>query len=312
MPYNIDSDINNTKRVESLPADLLARAQGCILGQLAGDALGSMVEFKSAREIHARYPSGLRIIGPSEVHHTIAGQPTDDSELALALAHSLISLGAFDDEDVARAYGDWLASKPFDVGDTIGRAATAMLKARSQHTPLAAAARAAASRSSEANGAMMRQSPLAIWGRRLDQEALAALVRADTTLTHPNQVCQDASAALFVALAATIREGLTGPEAFERAMAWDHAQGRSPTVTAALNAAASVPPAFETNHGHVLIALQNAFHQALYAPSFETGLVDTVMGAGDPDTNAAIAGALLGAIHGVDAVPEQWRTAVLH
>ncbi len=295
----------------TLPADILARAQGCLLGQLAGDALGSMVEFKSAREIRARYPDGLHIIGPSEVHRTIAGQATDDSELALALARSLLARGAFDEEDVAGAYADWLASNPFDVGNTIRGAATAMLKARSRGASLAQAGRVAPSRSSEANGAMMRQSPLAIWGWRLDEGALAALVHADTTLTHSNQVCQDASSALLVALAATIREGLTGAEAYEHACAWDQAHGSSPTVTAALNAARSAAPAFETNAGHVLVALQNAFHQALHAPSFEAGIVDTVMSGGDPDTNAAITGALLGAIHGVVAVPEQWRSAVL-
>ena len=37
----------------------------------------------------------------------------------------------------------------------------------------------------------------------------------------------------------------------------------------------------------------------------------TVSRGGDTDTNGAIAGALLGAIHGRDAVPLQWRNAVL-
>jgi ADP-ribosylglycohydrolase len=61
----------------------------------------------------------------------------------------------------------------------------------------------------------------------------------------------------------------------------------------------------------VLIALQNAFYQALHAATFEDGLVATVMGGGDTDTNAAIAGALLGALHGARAVPAQWRQMVL-
>jgi len=61
----------------------------------------------------------------------------------------------------------------------------------------------------------------------------------------------------------------------------------------------------------VAIALQNAFYQALHAPSLAEGVVDTVMGGGDTDTNGAIAGALLGAIHGREAVPAQWRAAVL-
>jgi ADP-ribosylglycohydrolase len=82
-------------------------------------------------------------------------------------------------------------------------------------------------------------------------------------------------------------------------------------VTAALEAAGSRLPSFETNEGHVLIALQNALYQAVHAPSFEEGLVDTVRGGGDTDTNVAIAGALLGAVHGFAAIPEQWRSTVL-
>jgi hypothetical protein len=63
--------------------------------------------------------------------------------------------------------------------------------------------------------------------------------------------------------------------------------------------------------GWVRIAFQNAFHRLLNSRSLEQGVVDTVMRGGDTDTNAAIAGALLGAAHGIDAVPAQWRQAVL-
>ena len=59
------------------------------------------------------------------------------------------------------------------------------------------------------------------------------------------------------------------------------------------------------------IALQNAFHELLHAPSLEEGVVATVRRGGDTDTNAAIAGALLGAVHGREAVPAQWRSMVL-
>ncbi len=59
------------------------------------------------------------------------------------------------------------------------------------------------------------------------------------------------------------------------------------------------------------VALQNAFHELLHAPSLEEGVVATVRRGGDTDTNAAIAGALLGAVHGREAVPAQWRAMVL-
>jgi hypothetical protein len=44
---------------------------------------------------------------------------------------------------------------------------------------------------------------------------------------------------------------------------------------------------------------------------FDRALSGTVACGGDTDTNAAIAGALLGAVHGRDAIPLQWRMAVL-
>ena len=36
-----------------------------------------------------------------------------------------------------------------------------------------------------------------------------------------------------------------------------------------------------------------------------------IMHGGDSDSNAAIAGALLGAVHGRDAIPQSWRRALL-
>ena len=41
------------------------RAQGCLLGQLAGDALGGLVEFQSPEQIRRDYPGGVRA-GPRE------------------------------------------------------------------------------------------------------------------------------------------------------------------------------------------------------------------------------------------------------
>ncbi|MCC6626200.1 MAG: ADP-ribosylglycohydrolase family protein [Chloroflexi bacterium] len=290
---------------------VLHRAQGCLLGQLTGDALGSLVEFKSAAEIARLYADGPRTIGPSPVWGTLAGQPTDDSELALLLARVLLMEDGFDAETVAAAYVFWHESTPFDEGATTAQALSALTQARHAGQSLVAAAAAGANQASQANGALMRQSPLAIWGHTLPADELATALDADTRLTHPNRVCRDASAAFGVALAAVVREGHDARAAYQTAVAWDAAHGASPSVTAALAAAARAMPDFGPSSGHVIIALQNAFYQALHAPSFEEGVVATVRGGGDTDTNAAIAGALLGTLHGVAAIPWAWRSAVL-
>jgi len=98
--------------------DQTNRAQGCLLGQLAGDALGSLVEFQSADEILRSYPDGVRELADGGPWNTMAGQPTDDSELALLLARMLVDKGRYDQEAALEAYRYWLASAPFDCGMT--------------------------------------------------------------------------------------------------------------------------------------------------------------------------------------------------
>jgi fructose-1,6-bisphosphatase/inositol monophosphatase family enzyme len=44
----------------TIDAGVLSRAQGCLLGQMAGDALGSLVEFQTPEQIHEVYPDGVR------------------------------------------------------------------------------------------------------------------------------------------------------------------------------------------------------------------------------------------------------------
>ena len=99
----------------------LERAQGCLLGQLVGDALGSLVEFQTPEQIRQEYPNGVRELADGGTWNTIAGQPTDDSEMALLLARMLVDQGWYDPEEARKAYLFWLDSDPFDCGMTIYR-----------------------------------------------------------------------------------------------------------------------------------------------------------------------------------------------
>ncbi len=69
---------------------IIDRAQGCLMGQLTGDSLGSLVEFESPEQILRKYPNGVRELADGGTWNTLAGQPTDDSEMALLLAKMLV------------------------------------------------------------------------------------------------------------------------------------------------------------------------------------------------------------------------------
>ena len=276
-------------------ADQLARAQGCLLGQCCGDALGSLVEFKTAADIEAAHPDGVRELVDGGPFTLTAGQVTDDTELALMLARTLVGADRYHAEAAWTAYESWLLSRPFDVGQTLAQALGGQ-----------------PSQQSQANGALMRISPLGIYGAGRDPRQVAGWAREDAALTHPNPVCGDVNALFAAALAHAIAAGPSPEELHTRIVEWAESWTVDRAVRDLVQAAADAPPADYTHHmGWVLLAFHNALWQLLHAPSLEEALVDTVGRGGDTDTNATICGALLGAVHGRDAVPARWRRKVL-
>ncbi|HZE59096.1 MAG TPA: inositol monophosphatase family protein [Burkholderiales bacterium] len=266
----------------------LSRAQAVMLGQVIGDSLGSRVEGKPAVAIAQLYPSGLRELADGGPHHTMAGQPTDDSEMALALARTMVREKNYVADRVLDAYRAWLTSRPVDVGMTTERGLLGLVTTES-----------------ESNGSLMRCSPIGIWAAG-DPALAARTARDDSTLTHTNSTCLEACAAYCAAIAVGVA-GASREEMFEAAAA--HAKG--PAHEAVKRAAKGIAPAdYFTHPSWVLVALQNAFW-CLHALDFEQGLIQTVARGGDTDTNAAIAGSLLGACHGRGEIPPRWILPVI-
>ncbi|WP_041463800.1 ADP-ribosylglycohydrolase family protein [Pelodictyon luteolum] len=276
---------------------LVARAQGCLLGQLTGDALGALAEFAGPRELLQHYPNGLREIVDGGAYNTIAGQPTDDSEMALVLAATLAGRKTYSEEHAMAAYRWWWESEPFDYGRTI---MSAMLNMHDHE--------------SQANGALMRISPLGIFCSRHSLADAARWAKDDAALTHPHPIVGQANALFVMAIAHAVKKGPAPAKLYRELLGWMDTMDIDPKLASAVRNAAAAPP---ENYGHpvegwVLVALQNAFYQLLHAESLEEGVVDTLMQGGDTDTNAAVCGALLGAVYGIDAIPEQWKAAVLN
>ena len=254
------------------------------------------MEFQSPEDIRRRYPKGLRELADGGTWNTIAGQPTDDSEMALLLAQMLIERGVYDATAAFESYRFWIDSDPFDCGMTTS-----------------AALRGYPNAASQANGAMMRISPLGIFGAHYPLDIVAEWATQDAALTHPNPVCLQANSLFTMAIAHAISTGCDREKLYTKINQWAHEQDVERLLMDVIQGAAKGPPSdYVHQQGWVLIAFRNALWQLLNAPSFEEGVVDTVMRGGDTDTNAAICGALLGAVYGIDAIPTQWVDSVLN
>jgi ADP-ribosylglycohydrolase len=214
--------------------------------------------------------------------------------MALVLARSILAHEGYDEAAAFAGYREWLASGPFDVGATTRAALSGAPRGDSQ-----------------ANGSLMRASPLAVHAHAMSVEEAAELGRRDSGLTHPHPACRDAVAAFVVAVSRAVAGGGEARAAYDAALRWAKSSAVAPVTEALERAAVEAPRCDQGHTGWVLVTLQNAFHELLHAPGVEEGVVATVRRGGDTDTNAAVAGALLGAVHGRDGIPVQWRSMVL-
>lgn len=272
--------------MDNCNGEALSRAQGCLVGLVAGDVIGSIAEFKQEEEAEALFLGKLK---------DLTGQPTDDTEMALALARTLVQKGYYDREYVKAAYVKWLNSDPIDCGMTIASAL------RGHFIP-----------ESQANGALMRVAPLGIFGAKFQLDLVASWAREDASITHPNPVCLEANELFAMALAFTVRTGPSASALYEQISRWAKERLKEPLLLEVVSKGAQEPPKdYYTHQGWVLIALHNALWQLVHAESLEEGVVNTAKKGGDADTNAAVCGALLGAVYGIQGVPSDWVKSIL-
>ena len=171
----------------------------------------------------------MRELADGGVYHTIAGQPTDDSEMALALARCLVANKEFLPEKVLDAYRDWMTTRPVDIGTTTERGLLGLNTT-----------------DSETNGSLMRCSPLGVWAAG-DPARAAAAARQDSALTHKNPVCVEACAGYAAAIAAGIAG--EGTEANRRAAMREAALAHSRGKAREVIERARLPGDFQTRMG---------------------------------------------------------------
>jgi ADP-ribosyl-[dinitrogen reductase] hydrolase len=278
--------------------DVRDRAVGSVLGLALGDALGAPFEFRRAAEIPSPLPAfELPWMGLPP------GTTTDDTAMARNLIRSLVATGGrLDPAEILARHLAWLVTDPPDVGiltrrvlsrtrDGVGDAARAYVLERGPEV-------------SAGNGSVMYCAPLGVaYAQRPDDlvEAAPAL----SAVTHWDERCWTACLAVTLAAAAFVRGEAPRAAVVDSVGAVARREGAE-ELEELVDTAGLTRPIDGPDQGFVLFTAGLALRTAAEAPSFEAGLRAVVALGGDTDTNAAVTGALLGAIHGAGNLPEEW------
>ena len=274
--------------------EMISRARGVLYGQCIGDNLGALVEFYGPEEVAAEYPDGVREMHDGGYWGLKAGQPTDDTEMAIELIDALRRAGGFDESEALAGYQRWMATDPFDAGNTCR---SALERGEKDH-------------GSQANGALMRISPLAVAYAGKPEEA-ERFARADAELTHPNPMTVAANAVYAGALA-DVLGGADPQQALRTRLERENLdQYRDDRAIARGDTTATWETQLPNNGGGwVCTALNAVVYHVAQGTDFEEALVQTIALGGDTDTNAAIVGAFLGGVVGEQAIPQRWRDII--
>ncbi len=289
-------------------------AYGCFLGLLCGDAAGATLEFHPKKIVQADVDSAMRMPGGGRLN-VGRGQITDDSELAISLAFALFRKdvkNGFPFEAVAAAYSDWWSSKPFDVGSTCGRAFSVLADAKTTLAEKMIEVAREGNMMSESNGALMRIAPLAIWCASEDTQTLINYASFDSMLSHPNRVCIDCNVLFCLALVHLFKfphdyrgaidavELHASKHACEKVQRWLFEDSLDISTLQCTSQVGHVRWAFTI----AMYCLRKNLH---YAEAINL----TLLKGGDTDTNAAIVGALIGALNGINDIPDYMKEPVL-
>lgn len=271
------------------------RARGCLMGLMCGDALGAPVEFHDPDDVFSYYPDGITgmVDGWGTTDERSQGQITDDSEMAIALLRSLLNENGFNSLAVRAQYIDWLSTDPDDVGVTIRTALDGKYNAESQ-----------------ANGALMRVAPVALYAILHPECDWQTIADRECRITHIHPRCVHANI-LFVESLILAIQGYSPREIYTTACRRAEEIGDIPLLSR-LRAAETEEPEYHPQAGWVEIAFQCAYYWLLHARDYASAMCCIVNQCGDPDTNAAIAGALLGAVFGLEGIPQEWQQDVLY
>ncbi len=287
---------------------------GTLLGLSIGDALGMPLEFLTEEEIKRRY--GEKVTHFEEPFHDhpnaslVSGQYTDDTQIAIFLAETLIENSGFNVEDFTNRLVS-SGSKLRGLGRTTKRMIKRLRKDKKNSGIYSLGC-----------GPLTRAIPLGLWYEISQQESYAlisdAFDSAKITHTHPEALTGAALVAGQIAYLKTedpknfnrqnfLDWSQTFLEVVDKFYASEHVSssihGVLRDVQTALPYSSTGAKKILKNGGSASDVLGVALYSLLKNTNFESTISCAVMFGGDADSHGALAGAYAGALYGKQDIP---------
>ncbi|SEP19196.1 ADP-ribosylglycohydrolase family protein [Trujillonella endophytica] len=283
-----------------------SRAAGALVGSAVGDALGAPFEFGPPGQFTARFPTPARgsrteMCGGGALGWA-PGEFTDDTQMALLLAHSLVEHDGLDEADVFDRFSAWAQANPPDIGNQ-----TRAVLGAGRPWDVAAAEHFTRSGHAAGNGSLMRATPAAIRFAKTDTATTMDAARRISALTHGDPSAGE-GCAIFSELIRVALDGgdpLTAIPATLELVPPEHRDR-----WAAVLAENWTPDQATERNGAVWPTLGQAVWALRTGRDVAEVLRLVIDLGGDTDTVACVAGGLAGAVHGMGGIPSRWASAV--
>lgn len=303
------------------------RFVGSLLGIFVGDALGMPVEGLASGAISYRH--GL--VRDMLEARLGKGTYTDDTEMAIAVAQSLVARRGFDGAHMAAGLVAGL-----DRARGYGRGTLEALDRVAAGVPWQRAGARIYGSGSFGNGSASRAGPVGLLLHRNVHEAMET-ARAQSDITHSHPLGRAGAAVMAAGVALALRWGTESrlppePASFLQPIVaglQDHEHLFDECLDKVVHVLEQCPglpaEAGDEERGHTAIrvaavlgndsrsfhSVPAAFYSFLAHPEDpEQALITAVSLGGDTDTIAAMAGALCGAYRGAEAWPDRWMGAL--
>lgn len=287
---------------------LINKYTGCMLGAAIGDSLGKRNEGVIREDIlkrgyimdHGRAPKG----SPGEKLR--AGQYTDDTEQMLVLSQTLINCNGFDPKDFADRIAKWGNEVRNDPSrrSLLGPSSSSAIeklnsgifwKGSGSDIPSC--------------GSAMRVAPIGLFYNDIEKVESSAVL--SSIPTHKSK----SAIAGAVAVAVAVRCALNGNDiseiiqkTYERAS--NHDSDLAKKIKLSFELRNELPDTVFAQLGtsyYVYDTVPCAFYCfSRYFREPEKAIIEAVNAGGDTDSIGCIAGALCGALHGIDCFSEKW------